>query len=251
MRADRDSCENRRLQPPSGNGAPRLDFGIVHHPHGFPSRNLVDCTMRTILSYGAAIALLALGLMGCQDPLPVLDDLQDASFQLVNQDSAAVAFPQEYTGEVLVVGYIYTQCPDVCPRITSNMKQVRNRLNTPSDVRFVSVTFDPRRDTPTKMASYRNAYNLGDTNWQFLTGDSTQINAFMDRMGYLSRDDASARYRFAHSAPAKHVFRHALQPHHAHRSGGARASELPRQPDRAGDHRERHPSHPLNRARRV
>lgn len=139
--------------------------------------------MRTVLSYGVAIALLALGLMGCQDPLPVLDDLQDASFQLVNQDSAAVAFPQEYAGEVLVVGYIYTQCPDVCPRITSNMKQVRSRLNTPSDVRFVSVTFDPRRDTPAKMASYRDAYNLGDTNWQFLTGDSTQINAFMDRMG--------------------------------------------------------------------
>jgi len=139
--------------------------------------------MRSIIRNVAAAVGLALVLVGCQESLPVLDDLQDTSFELVNQDSAAVQFPQDYTGEVLVVGYIYTQCPDVCPRITANMKQVRNRLNTMSDTRFVSVTFDPRRDTPAKMASYRNAYNLGDTDWQFLTGDSTQVSSFMDRMG--------------------------------------------------------------------
>lgn len=121
--------------------------------------------------------------MGCQDPLPVLDVLDDASFQLVNQDSAAVQFPEDYSGQVTVIGYVYTQCPDVCPRITANMKQVRSRLSAASDVQFITVTFDPRRDTPTKLAGYRDAYNLGGTDWAFLTGDSTQINAFMDRMG--------------------------------------------------------------------
>ena len=125
--------------------------------------------------------LLALLMVGCQEER-VIDDLSDTSFQLVNQDSTAVTFPNDYTGDVMVVGYIYTHCPDICPRITANMKQVRQQLDAPDDVQFITVTFDPRRDTPSRLKGYRDAYKLDDTSWQFLTGDSTAINGFMDRM---------------------------------------------------------------------
>lgn len=129
------------------------------------------------------VAALLIGALmaGCQEP-QVLDDLSDASFRLISHDSTAVDMPDDFAGDVMVVGYIYTHCPDVCPQITSNMKQVREQLGAPDDVQFVTVTFDPRRDTPSRLREYRAAYNLDGTSWQFLTGDSTAVSSFLDRM---------------------------------------------------------------------
>jgi Uncharacterized protein SCO1/SenC/PrrC, involved in biogenesis of respiratory and photosynthetic systems len=48
---------------------------------------------------------------------------------------------------------------------------------------FVSVTFDPHRDTPAQLARYRSTFGLEETSWQFLTGDTTTIGRLMDRLG--------------------------------------------------------------------
>lgn len=52
-------------------------------------------------------------------------------------------------------------------------------LNNPDDVQFVAVTFDPQRDTPQVLKAYGEAFNAGE-NFHFLTGDSLQVEAFMD-----------------------------------------------------------------------
>lgn len=132
------------------------------------------------LKWSAAL-ILGMLIAGCQGP-PVMDNLSDASFELINHDSTTVTFPDDFAGDVMVVGYVYTHCPDVCPRITTNMKQARQQLGAPDDVQFITATFDPRRDTPSRLVDYRSSYNLSGTSWQFLTGDSTAVNAFLDRM---------------------------------------------------------------------
>ena len=132
---------------------------------------------------GVAIFASLLMLAGCAgDTADRIDDLSGASFDLVNHDSTAVTFPDDFAGQALVVGYIYTQCPDICPMVTANMKQLHDRLEAPSDVAFITVTFDPRRDTPERLRAYREAYGLGDTDWQFLTGSPDAISRLMDRL---------------------------------------------------------------------
>jgi len=130
----------------------------------------------------AAFVLLA----GCQDH-PVLDDLDDASFQLVDQDSTAVTIPDDLAGRPTLMGFVYTHCPDICPMTTANMKQVREQLGTPEDVQFVTVTFDPVRDTPSVLRQYRDAYGLENASWLFLTGDTTAVNQMMERFGIRSQ----------------------------------------------------------------
>ena len=137
--------------------------------------------MSRILSLLAALGLAA-GLIGCQQP-NVIDDLSDASYPLLDTDSTAVAFPEDVEGDVIVLGYIYTHCPDVCPMTTANMKQVREQLGAPDDVQFVTVTFDPLRDTPSVMQRYSETWDAADTDWLFLTGDTTTVNAMMRRVG--------------------------------------------------------------------
>jgi protein SCO1/2 len=141
-------------------------------------------TRRCVFSLVAALLLVGLGT-GCSQKLdpPVQDDLRDASFDLVTQDSSSVTFPDAYRGDVLVVGYIYTQCPDVCPMITANMKNVRSKLDSTEGVRFVTITFDPERDTPDRLAAYRDAYKIDAPTWAFLTGSPETVDRLMNRLG--------------------------------------------------------------------
>ncbi|MEM9996921.1 MAG: SCO family protein [Bacteroidota bacterium] len=132
---------------------------------------------------------LAFLLAACQQDGPaddsglgVMDDLSDASFALVDQDGAAVDFPSDFEGEPVVLGFIYTFCPDICPATTANMKEIRRQLGNPNDVTFLTVTFDPERDTPSVMGDYARAYDLEDTDWRFLTGEPAEISRLMERM---------------------------------------------------------------------
>lgn len=141
--------------------------------------------LRTALRPFLAVLVVAAGLVACQSgsDLPVQDDLQDASFTLLNQDSTRVTFPDDFRGEILVIGFVYTQCPDVCPMTTANMMNVRDSLGAPEDVRFVTISFDPERDSPSRLAGYRDAYGLEETSWAFLTGGEAEVDSLMKRMG--------------------------------------------------------------------
>lgn len=122
-------------------------------------------------------------LTGCtSDNDDRIDDLSDASFDLVNHKGDSVTFPDDFAGQAVVVGYVYTQCPDICPMVTANMRQLRDQVEAPDDVAFVTITFDPQRDTPERLQSYREAYGLDDTDWQFLTGERDTISDLMERM---------------------------------------------------------------------
>jgi len=137
-------------------------------------------TRRTLSALAAL--LVAAGLLGCQQP-NVIDDLSETSYQLLNTDSTTVSFPQDVQGDIVLLGYIYTNCPDVCPMTTANMKQARQQLDAPDDVQFVTVSFDPLRDTPSVMQRYSETWEAADTDWMFLTGDTTTVNAMMRRIG--------------------------------------------------------------------
>jgi len=130
----------------------------------------------------AASLCAALLLVGCTESLPVHQDLSKDALPMVKQDSSTVVFPNDYAGDILVIGAIYTQCPDICPIVTGNMQSVRQRLDDTSGVRFVTVTFDPRRDTPSRMAAYRSAFGIDSNSWPFLTGSPATVDTLMQRL---------------------------------------------------------------------
>jgi len=62
------------------------------------------------------------------------------------------------------------------------MKNIRSRLDSLQSADFVSITFDPARDTPSKLARYRSKFRI-EGEWQFLTGAPTTIDSVMNTMG--------------------------------------------------------------------
>jgi protein SCO1 len=118
---------------------------------------------------------------GC-DRLSVKESLQETEFNLVDQDGQKISFPEAYSGNVMLVGYVYTHCPDICPIITYNMRDVQRELAEEEGLMLVSVSFDPDRDTPEILYQYAESYRLNQGNWRLLTGEKKEVEALLEKL---------------------------------------------------------------------
>lgn len=125
-------------------------------------------------------------ILSCNSP-EVINDLSNKSFSLVNQDSSSVQFPKDFEGDILVVGFIYTHCPDICPVITAKLSNINSQLGNVEDVRFAEITFDPRRDTPSVLKKYMRSFKLDSTKFTMLTGDSVTVDSALNEMDILAK----------------------------------------------------------------
>lgn len=120
-----------------------------------------------------------------------LDDYSGEYFELVDQKGETVVFPDDFEGAPVVMGFIYTNCPDICSFITSNVNKVYEEMNNRGDTQFVLVTFDPERDTPEVLKGYADAFEMDREPFHFLTGDPGTIQAFMDRVSVRTQESYS------------------------------------------------------------
>ena len=80
------------------------------------------------------------------------------------------------THDVIVVAFIFTTCPDVCPVITSNLVTAEKQLDG-IDYQFISITVDPAKDTPAVLREYMQNYGAS---WPHLTAELEDMQAVWD-----------------------------------------------------------------------
>lgn len=131
----------------------------------------------------SALLLNLMLIVSCKDNLPLDKDLTKKSYQLINQDSANVTFPDVIKGHITVLGFIYTHCPDICPMTTHNMYLTEKRLKEQGidDVKFVGISFDPDRDTPEVLTKFAEIRDISFKNWILLTGKKEIIEDLLKR----------------------------------------------------------------------
>ncbi len=136
------------------------------------------------------LLILNLGflLYACKEKLPVIEDLERAKFKLVDQYNNEVTFPEFVKGKLVVMNYIFTNCPDICPLSTNNMRLIQERIKKDkiNGVEFVSISFDPLQDSPQVLRKFAGIRNLDLSNWTFLTGEKPVIDSFMRKMGIVA-----------------------------------------------------------------
>ena len=88
-------------------------------------------------------------------------------FQL-QQDNNSTFNSSSLEGKVTVFGFIYVNCPDVCPTTTTDMAWMQSQLTDEDreNVSLISITVDPWRDGPIGLTSYKQEYNV---TWPHLT----------------------------------------------------------------------------------
>jgi protein SCO1/2 len=111
---------------------------------------------------------------------------------LINQDGREIHF-SDFAGRALLVTFIYTRCPmpDFCPRLSSQFAQIHNELKkNPEDyakTHLLTISFDPKYDTPLVLRKYGLAYLDGDasgfSHWDFATTNPKDLRRLAEAFG--------------------------------------------------------------------
>jgi protein SCO1/2 len=96
------------------------------------------------------------------------------NFTLRDQAGKPVSLAAE-RGRYLLVTFLYTHCPDVCPVIAGTLNHV---LQTPVARRVglhvLAVSVDPKRDTPASVSHFVSQHRLVPA-FRYLTGTRAQL----------------------------------------------------------------------------
>lgn len=202
--------------------------------------------MRAIISgrrlvgvLGAWSIFVSVALLGCSGPesfegTELSSKAPAASFRLQNQFDLPVSL-SDHTGKVVLLTFLYTNCPDICPIVAGNLRDVHRVLGDDAgDVALVAVSVDPERDSVQAAYAYSEKWQMTHR-WDFLVGtkeelsdiwkayyldpmvddhpnnDKVQVQADQQRgaVGALQQQ-VSERYLVSHSAPVYLIDREGL-----------------------------------------
>jgi protein SCO1/2 len=124
-----------------------------------------------------AFGLSVLALAGCTASagLPSYGVVGD--FALTDQSNHPFLSANTLRGKVWIADFIFTNCAGPCPRMSAQMRQVDNALRPDiKDLRLVSFSVDPARDTPEVLARYAERYHAEPGVWFFLTGPQATLH---------------------------------------------------------------------------
>src|SRR6202140_3353354 len=126
--------------------------------------------------FAAPFILLVICLLtACGSSRSSLDDCGIVpEFTLTAQDGQQFS-SRALQGKIWVADFIYTTCTGPCPRMTSQMREVQDAIVKIPDVKLVSFTVDPARDTPPVLADYAKVHGASSEHWYFLTGPETTL----------------------------------------------------------------------------
>lgn len=152
-----------------------------------PSRWGESVRLRAGLA-GAVFAVLLLagcGNGGTWHGMDVSGSSPRLAFAMTRASDGKQVTAADYRGQIVMLYFGYTYCPDLCPTTLSNIATVLHRLGRRAqDVRVLFVTVDPGRDTLPLLASYVKAF----------APEIDGLRGTPDQLAALAR-----RYRIAYS----------------------------------------------------
>jgi protein SCO1/2 len=126
------------------------------------------------LAFSMTLLLLLAGCLGPEmtpawEPYgDELDRVKVKDFTLISSENESWTYSVEATNTTLVVAFLFTNCLDICPIVTHNMKWVKSQL-TPEELNkttFLTVTVDPWRDNVSTLHDWKTGTN---SEWTHLT----------------------------------------------------------------------------------
>ena len=111
------------------------------------------------------------------------------NFPVVTQHGETLRFYDDLIKDkMVVINFIYTRCPDICPLSTARLAEVQKRLGdrVGRDVFFYSISLDPKNDTPDVLKAYAEAFDARP-GWLFVTGDAKDLHTIRYKLGERSR----------------------------------------------------------------
>jgi protein SCO1/2 len=106
----------------------------------------------------------------------------------------------QYRGKAVLVTFLYTNCPDICPLITSNLRVALNLLGKrAADTQVIAVSVDPRGDTPKAVAHFLAEHGMTGR-MQYLIGSAAELSRTWEAWGVGAKPEVGQPNLVAHSA---------------------------------------------------
>lgn len=113
-----------------------------------------------------------------------LENVKVQDFTLISSEGTPWTYSEEATNTTLAIAFLFTNCLDICPIVTHNMKWVKSQLTDDelNKTTFLTITVDPWRDNVTTLHEWKTGTN---SEWTHLTSssndsDSPSMNALQN-----------------------------------------------------------------------
>jgi len=129
---------------------------------------------RDPLLWLGGLAICALLCVGCRER-PTLEHFGELpQFTLTTQHGKPLR-DVDLRGRVVVVDFIFTSCPDVCPLLTEQLRALRKQMPVEAPLSFVSFSVDPEHDTPERLLAFAKQHGVDVDNFWLLTGPLDRV----------------------------------------------------------------------------
>ena len=156
---------------------------------------------RTVRSFLLTLAALVAGPAASAPALKagVFDPPREAPPFSLQSSGGGTLELRSYRGKVVILGFGFTWCTDVCPVTLATLTQARRKLGPAAeDVQVVYVTVDPERDSPARMKDYLHAF---DPTFIGGTGGAAALAAVRKDYGIVAEKHVKgSSYSVAHSS---------------------------------------------------
>lgn len=92
------------------------------------------------------------------------------SFSFTNQNLEKIT-DQTMKGKVYILEFFFATCPTICPKMNSNLLKIEKDFISNTDFGIISITINPKQDTPQFLKQHAEHLGVKHKNWHFLSGD--------------------------------------------------------------------------------
>lgn len=119
------------------------------------------------------------------------------------EDSKERTYPfSQFKGKYVMLTFIYTACSDVCPELERNLAEVYEAVPDEyigEEIMFLSISFDPERDTPKILTKYQEVFSADGETWRMARiTDEQELQNLLDEFGVIVIPDNNGH--FAHNS---------------------------------------------------
>lgn len=94
----------------------------------------------------------------------------------------------DYRGKAVLVTFIYTDCPDVCPLIVGNLHAAQKELGAEADkLQIIAVSVDPKGDTPKAVNAFLADHQMTGR-MQYLVGSRPELERVWSQWDIVAKD---------------------------------------------------------------
>jgi len=99
---------------------------------------------------------------------------QIPDFKALDQNGKDFSFAN-LNDNIFITNFFFASCKDVCPTMNRRLEKVYDRYKEFAEVRFLSITVDPKNDSASVLNTYAKKYNADAKIWHFVRPDEGEL----------------------------------------------------------------------------